>query len=215
MPAPNDSILYDRVKRVFDSYNVPPSVWYPIALAESGFNPRAMGDNGDSIGLFQLNTRGGQSSRYDPTQLIDPILNASIAAPAIVFAFDNVRDHYPQNEWAAQVARRSGHPGGSITKPFAENDPRIQRIRSLSQQFIRQFPTQQVETPAVSALNPLSAAQSFFKTINNFLKTFDALGWGIAALGILLVLISLVLLAAESKPIKTAGKVAVKVATKI
>src|SRR5574341_1129881 len=160
MPASNDSILYDRVKRVFDSYNVPPSVWYPIALAESGLNPR-----------------GGQGSRYDPTQLIDPILNASIAAPAIVFAFDNVRDHYPQNEWAAQVARRSGHPGGSITKPFAENDPRIQRIRSLSQQFIRQFPTQQVETPAVSALNPLSAAQSFFKTINNFLKTFDALGW--------------------------------------
>lgn len=48
-----------------------------IALAESSGNPSAVGDNGDSIGLWQIDTK--YHSEYDKTSLKDPQYNANAA----------------------------------------------------------------------------------------------------------------------------------------
>jgi len=48
------------------------------AYAESGLNPAAAGDNGKSIGLFQLNTVAGAGRGYTPAELTNPDRNAMI-----------------------------------------------------------------------------------------------------------------------------------------
>lgn len=50
------------------------------AAAESGLDPYASGDNGASIGLFQLNRVNGEGKGKSIEELIDPRRNAAIAA---------------------------------------------------------------------------------------------------------------------------------------
>ncbi|HEY6022324.1 MAG TPA: transglycosylase SLT domain-containing protein, partial [Candidatus Paceibacterota bacterium] len=64
-----DANIYNSVKSVFDQQGVPEYVWFPIMQFESGGNPNAVGDSGVSIGLFQLNTAGGQGTGYDKQYL--------------------------------------------------------------------------------------------------------------------------------------------------
>lgn len=48
-----------------------------IAMAESGGNPNAVGDNGDSCGLWQVNTPS--HPQYTCSELLDPSFNAKVA----------------------------------------------------------------------------------------------------------------------------------------
>jgi hypothetical protein len=50
---------------------------YAVACAESSKQPCVAGDNGDSIGLWQINVPS--HSEYDPNQLTDPSYNANAA----------------------------------------------------------------------------------------------------------------------------------------
>jgi hypothetical protein len=52
-------------------------VAYAVACAESSKQPCVAGDNGDSIGLWQINVPS--HSEYDPNQLTDPSYNANAA----------------------------------------------------------------------------------------------------------------------------------------
>lgn len=98
-----------------------------IAMAESGFDPNIEGDAGCSIGLFQLNTCGGQGSDYanNKDALKDPKLNANIAIRAIAVAVLQFRDAgLPVDVYVREVARHSGHPG------YVDlNDQRLLNIR--------------------------------------------------------------------------------------
>src|SRR5205823_1081411 len=104
---------YNVVKNVFDQYGIPEYVWYPIMMAESTGNPNAVGDNGCSIGLFQLNRCGGQGAGYSAYSLRDPATNAQVAAQYIRPAYDAVKSETTPETAAAETAIRSGHPGGS------------------------------------------------------------------------------------------------------
>ena len=48
-----------------------------VAYAESSGNPSAVGDSGDSIGLWQIDTR--YNPQFDASQLTDPQYNANAA----------------------------------------------------------------------------------------------------------------------------------------
>lgn len=48
------------------------------ALAESGLNPRAAGDSGWSIGLFQMNRKAGAGKGHSVAELEDPTQNVRI-----------------------------------------------------------------------------------------------------------------------------------------
>jgi hypothetical protein len=146
-----DLATYQKVKQIFDRYGVPEAVWVPIAEMESNLNPNAVGDNGNSIGLFQLNMAGGQGYGYDAEQLKDPVFNASIAAPSIAAAYQAIKDVVPHARLAAETAIRSGHPGGSITNPLTTSagQAAMNRLIQLQSQF---------EQSATSAQNALTSA---------------------------------------------------------
>lgn len=77
---------YWTVRTIMESHGIPESVWGAILLVESGGDPNAVGDGGDSIGLFQANRNGGQGVGYSVEQLKDPATNARAVAPQIAEA---------------------------------------------------------------------------------------------------------------------------------
>lgn len=76
---------YDKVAGIFDAKGVPESVWGSILKVESKGDPKALGDNGESFGLFQIHTTGGLGDAYrnNTAALYDPETNARIAADAM------------------------------------------------------------------------------------------------------------------------------------
>ena len=54
-----------------------------VINGESGGNPLASGDGGNSIGLFQMNMGGGLGTGSSPEQLQDPEYNIKLAAQAV------------------------------------------------------------------------------------------------------------------------------------
>lgn len=220
-----DISMLQSVKNVFDSAGVPAEVWYPIMVAESGGNPAAIGDNGQSIGLFQLNL-SGQGSGFDPTMLQNPILNAQIAARAIAPAFQAVKNQFPQSVWARETALRSGHPLGSpgqpSTNPQAIADAnRIQRIQDAMSTgtqiaqtaFGRALGLNQSQMQgAQSAGDALANLNKLAGQISSGLQKFDFTGFGVYMLGLLLVIIALILAAMETDAGKATARAAVTAA---
>ncbi len=68
------------VAQVARRLGVDPVVAVAAMLVESGGNPRAVGDNGHSFGLFQLNSRGELAENHlNPQQAFNPTINAQVA----------------------------------------------------------------------------------------------------------------------------------------
>lgn len=117
-----------------DRQGCPQYIALGIARAESAFDPNAVGDNGCSIGLFQLNTCGGQGSDYatNPNALKDPKLNAQIAIrPITIAAFGSSQQGLQGEAWIRNVAIYSGHPGR-----VSPQDPRVTAIFTYCMQLI-------------------------------------------------------------------------------
>lgn len=70
--------LYEKGKQ----YGLPVSVWYPIAMHESGGDPAAIGDGGTSYGLFQINKPSHPD--FDIAKYKDPIYQADYQFPELV-----------------------------------------------------------------------------------------------------------------------------------
>lgn len=105
-----------------------------IVMAESGFDPDAVGDAGCSIGLLQLNTCGGQGSDYADNKdaLKDPRLNMQVGQPAIARAvLYATQQGWTGERFIREVARRSGHPG-----MVALDDYRLNNIYNDTVQLI-------------------------------------------------------------------------------
>ncbi len=68
------------VAQVAREMGVDPVVAVAAMLVESGGNPHAVGDNGHSFGLFQLNAHGElKQAHLNPEQAFDPVTNARVA----------------------------------------------------------------------------------------------------------------------------------------
>jgi hypothetical protein len=124
-PDTLDAVIRDEAQRA----GAPLDLVYAIIAVESGFNPSAHVDNAleDSVGLLQLNRRGGQGAGYPVDFLQDPRNNLRIGLPAIVTAFHQVwQPGLNAYDFIYQVATRSGHPG-----PVPRDDPRIRRLAQV------------------------------------------------------------------------------------
>ena len=105
---------------------VPIDLAYTFVAVESSFDPRAhaLNDIEDSVGLLQLNRRGGQGAGYTVEQLMDPRFNLRLGLPAIAAAYAIAwQPSRPAYEFLWAVAVGSGHPG---SVPLG--DARIVRI---------------------------------------------------------------------------------------
>lgn len=124
-----------QVKAVFDNAGIPPEVWIPIMLHESGANPGAQlntigkptaaGISPEwSVGLFQINVHAKgltpDAEAALAAKLTDPVYNAQYAVVVMAPAWAAVKDQAAKlnpNTWPGLVGVRSGWPAGSITNP--------------------------------------------------------------------------------------------------
>lgn len=137
----NPTILAAIAKAAQET-GVPYNVALATAIAESGLDPTATGDNGCSHGLFQLNTCGGEGQGMTLDQMQDPYTNAKRALEqfAAVAAADPSVTSDP-GKWAAEAQRPQdptnyalrvnnllqsgfgGSPSSLVPKPFDGSYP--------------------------------------------------------------------------------------------
>lgn len=140
----SDQDVINVVDPIAKSYGVPTLIWETVAEVESGLNPKAVGDNGSSFGLFQLH-RGGQLGNLTEQQAFDPATNARTAMPAIAQAWKTLNNgvgapstlNGQQNAgsyaWWYNFAVLSGHPGrdsGAADSPTKQEATRLQNEAS-------------------------------------------------------------------------------------
>ena len=84
-----------------------------IAFSESRYNPDAVGDNGQSIGMMQINTTA-QADRIEAlgvTDLTDPLQNALVAVDYLLWLEDNLGSADPYSKHAIYMAYNMGLTG--------------------------------------------------------------------------------------------------------
>ncbi|MGH2633332.1 MAG: transglycosylase SLT domain-containing protein [Tepidiformaceae bacterium] len=92
-------------------YNVPPLFLKSVMLSESGGQPDAVGDQGHSVGLFQLNDNGYGAGMGDSRY--DPATNADRAAQGLAEAWHAGQNAGYTGEYAVRAAYDySFNPGG-------------------------------------------------------------------------------------------------------
>lgn len=107
---------------------VPLDLAYTFIAVESSFNPATYVNTAleESVGLLELNRRGGQGAGYSVAQLLDPTTNLRIGLPYIRRAFETAwAPGIAPRTFIYLVATRSGHPG-----QIDEEDPRMVNIRN-------------------------------------------------------------------------------------
>lgn len=102
-----DSML----NRLGQKYNVPPLFLKAVMLSESGGRPDAIGDNGHSVGLFQLHDHGYGAGMGDTR--FDPETNADRGARGLAEAWHAGEKAGYSGEYAVRAAYDySFNPGG-------------------------------------------------------------------------------------------------------
>ncbi len=110
-----DPAVLNALARAAQDAGVPYNVALAVAMAESGLNPRAVGDGGTSFGLFQLH-QGGELGDMSKEQAFDPYTNALTA----LRQFAAVAQQDPSitsdpGRWAA-AAQRPADPTGYASR---------------------------------------------------------------------------------------------------
>ena len=94
-------------------YGIDPAIIFAIAYHESTYNPKAIGDNGNSIGLLQVQERwhGARMGRLGADNLLDPYQNVLVGVDFLA----ELLDRYDGDMAKALVAYNRGHYSGTIT----------------------------------------------------------------------------------------------------
>jgi len=192
-PQPPSSI-YGPVEAVAVQYGVPIAIWEDVAYAESGYNPKAIGDQGTSFGLFQLHIGGQLPSQYDsnPTPVFDPGLNARYAMPSIARAWNANKSSFDPNNlnWWERFAAESGHPGGSPGQKVTDNEAAIlQRDYSggSTPQPSANNPTITTDIPIISGLQQ-DIQNAILTPVESFIQSsFPRIGLFLLALILIII----------------------------
>ncbi|GIW13793.1 MAG: hypothetical protein KatS3mg062_1232 [Tepidiforma sp.] len=103
----------DLLNRLGQKYNVPPLFLKAVMLIESGGRPDAVGDDGHSVGLFQLHDQGYGHGMGDLR--FDPEANADRAARGLAASWQKVTAAGYAGEAAVRAAYDdSFNPGGGF-----------------------------------------------------------------------------------------------------
>lgn len=116
--------IYNAVLPYAQKWSVPDAIWEDVAYTESGFNPRALGDQGTSFGLFQLHIGGQMPSNIDPVSTYDPAINAEFGMPALGRSWQALYPTFNPTDikWWENFAAMSGHPGGPAGSTINYNE---------------------------------------------------------------------------------------------
>ena len=124
MTAQVPQSIYNAVLPYAQQWSVPDAIWEDVAYTESGFNPRALGDQGTSFGLFQLHIGGQMPRNIDPVSTYDPAVNAEYGMPALGRSWQSLYPSFNPTDikWWENFAAMSGHPGGPAGSTINYNE---------------------------------------------------------------------------------------------
>lgn len=129
MPLLLQAHLYDAIQVQHDAYAIDYYLLAAVCFQESGFNPLAIGDNGRSYGLMQLNLDGAGAG-HSPSQLLEIDYNLEVGAAYL----RRCLDAYPIDLQRAVAAYNRGIAGAA--PPFdPSTNPYTQNVLNLRDHF--------------------------------------------------------------------------------
>jgi hypothetical protein len=102
------------------------------SLAESALNERAVGDNGASIGLFQMNRVGGAGRGHSVEELMDPTSNVRILLKVEKRALDKIQAAVKAG---AGIAEAAGLFAQYVERPRDTLGEKARRAASTARYF--------------------------------------------------------------------------------
>ena len=96
-----------------EAHNIDPAIIFAMAFHESSYNPLAIGDDGDSLGLLQVQERwhGKRMGRMGVDNLLNPYQNVLVAVDFLA----ELLDRYNGDMEKALTAYNQGYYGGKVT----------------------------------------------------------------------------------------------------
>lgn len=115
--VPLDADLQLFIVRTCEDHHIDPSIVIAMAEIESHFRSDAIGDGGDSLGLFQIQAKWhqGRMNELGVTDLFDPYQNTMVAVDYLA----ELIDHYDGDIEKALVAYNMG-PKGAYENCFSK-----------------------------------------------------------------------------------------------
>jgi hypothetical protein len=124
--VPLDAELQLHIIETAESYGIDPAIVLAMAFRESNYNPSAMGDNGNSYGLLQVQLRFHKErmQRLGCTDLLDPYQNVTVA---VDFLASQIQRYGSLDK--ALVSYNRGHYAGTITNYAIEVLEKAEELR--------------------------------------------------------------------------------------
>ena len=127
--------LFDTIEKEAEWNNVEPQAAIAVMMAESGGNPGAIGDDGFSIGLWQLHEAGAGAHMTDDDRI--SIVRSTAVAIAWLGELHDLLENWP-HAWSAYNQGLQGFRDNGVTFT-AEYVSRVQDIyeRLCAEDFAR------------------------------------------------------------------------------
>lgn len=111
--VPLDWELQDHIMKICEERNIDPAIVMGMIYVESKFTAGAIGDNGHSFGLMQVQPywHSGRMKKLGVTDLLDPFQNVIVGIDYL----DDLLDKYDGNYGKALTAYNRGHYSGTVT----------------------------------------------------------------------------------------------------
>ncbi|MBC6315560.1 transglycosylase SLT domain-containing protein [Listeria grandensis] len=103
--------IMDMIKETAKKHDIP--AWIPLSIAEteSKFDPKTVGDEGTSFGLFQLHRGGLAPEELTEEELLKPEKNIEIAISNMTRAYDRAQKEGLEGiKMLTYIANTSGWP---------------------------------------------------------------------------------------------------------
>ena len=111
--VPLDEDLQTYIIQLCEEKHIHPAIVFSMCFYESTYNSNAIGDNGNSFGLMQIQPRWhyDRMTRLNCTDLLDPFQNVTVGIDYLA----EMRDRYDGHIARALTAYNQGHYNGTVT----------------------------------------------------------------------------------------------------
>ena len=111
--VPLEEDLQIHIINLCEEKHIDPAIVFAMAWKESTYRPRAIGDNGKSFGLLQIQKKwhSKRMQKLGCTDLLDPYQNVAVAVDYLC----ELLNRYDGNIGKALTAYNRGHYSGTIT----------------------------------------------------------------------------------------------------
>ena len=112
-PVPLDMEFQSFVIQTCEAHHIDPAIVFAMIQKESGFDASAVGDNGASLGLMQIQSRwhSGRMEKLNCNDLLDPYQNVTVGIDFLA----ELLERYDGDIEKALTAYNRGHFNGAVS----------------------------------------------------------------------------------------------------